>query len=92
MHNGSAAVFGSACGGSIPSSPATLKMQNKQEEIKKIIQELSNDIFNVNSDQKTAFIIKEIDKLVQKGYTEIYNVTDTKYQLNSVTDKHGHCC
>jgi len=67
-------------------------MQNKQEEIKKIIQELSNDIFNVNSDQKTAFIIKEIDKLVQKGYTEIYNVTDTKYQLNSVTDKHGHCC
>lgn len=67
-------------------------MQNKQEKIKKIIQELSDDVFNVNLDQKTAFIIKEIDKLVQKCYTEIYNVSDTKYQLNSVTDKHGHCC
>jgi hypothetical protein len=67
-------------------------MQNKLEEIKKIVQELSDNIYNVNTDQKTAFIIKEIDKLVQKCYTEIYNVTDTKYQLNSVSDKHGHCC
>ena len=67
-------------------------MQNKLEEIKKIVQELSDDIYNVNPDQKTAFLVKEIDQLVQKFYTKLYNVTDTKYQLNRVTDKHGHCC
>jgi len=37
-------------------------------------------------------LVKEIDELVQKCYTKLYNVTDTKYQLNHVTDKHGHCC
>jgi hypothetical protein len=67
-------------------------MQNKLEEIKKIVQELSDDVYNVNTDQKTALLIKEIDQLVQKCYTKLYNVTDTKYQLNRVTDKHGHCC
>lgn len=67
-------------------------MQNKKEEIKKIIQELSDDIFNINTDQKTGLVIKEIDKLVQKAYLKIYNTNDTKYQLNSVSDKHGHCC
>ena len=69
-----------------------LSIQNKLEVIKKIVQELSDDIYNVNPDQKTAFLVKEIDQLVQKCYTKLYNVTDTKYQLNSVTDKHGHCC
>ena len=72
--------------------PQPLSMQNKLEEIKKIVQELSDDIYNVNPDQKTAFLVKEIDQLVQKCYTKLYNVTDTKYQLNRVTDKHGHCC
>ncbi len=72
--------------------PQPLSMQNKLEEIKKIVQELSDDIYNVNPDQKTAFLVKEIDQLVQKCYTKLYNVTDTKYQLNHVTDKHGHCC
>jgi hypothetical protein len=67
-------------------------MQNKLEEIKKIVQELSDDVYNVNTDQKTALLVKEIDQLVQKCYTKLYNVTDTKYQLNRVTDKHGHCC
>jgi len=67
-------------------------MQNKIEEIKKIVQELSDDVYNVNPDQKTALLVKEIDELVQKCYTKLYNVTDTKYQLNHVTDKHGHCC
>ncbi len=67
-------------------------MQNKIEEIKKIVQELSDDVYNVNTDQKTALLVKEIDQLVQKCYTKLYNVTDTKYQLNHVTDKHGHCC
>ena len=74
------------------SSGSHFKMQNKLEEIKKIVQELSDDIYNVNPDQKTAFLVKEIDQLVQKCYTKLYNVTDTKYQLNRVTDKHGHCC
>lgn len=72
--------------------PQPLSMQNKLEEIKKIVQELSDDIYNVNPDQKTAFLVKEIDQLVQKCYTKLYNVTDTKYQLNRITDKHGHCC
>ena len=74
------------------SSGSHFKMQNKIEEIKKIVQELSDDVYNVNPDQKTALLVKEIDELVQKCYTKLYNVTDTKYQLNHVTDKHGHCC
>ena len=67
-------------------------MQIKKEEVQKIINGLSDDIFNINPDQKTGFIIKEIDKLVQKAYFDLYNTNDTKYQLNSVSDKHGHCC
>lgn len=67
-------------------------MQNKKEETQKIIQELSDDIFNINPDQKAGLIIKEIDKLIQKCYSKLYNVVDTKYQLNVIDKKHGHCC
>lgn len=67
-------------------------MQKKKEEVHKIIKELSDDIFNVSPNQKTGLIIKEIDKLIQKAYLHLYNVSDTKHILKSVDKKNGHCC
>lgn len=67
-------------------------MQNKQEEIQKIISELSDDIYNINPDQKVGFIVKEIDKIAQEACHKLYNMNDTKHQLKINNDKHGHCC
>ena len=89
MHNGSAGAFEALCGGSIPSSPTNFKMQ--EHEI--ILNDLIEKLKTVDTNKVAPYLVKDIDKHVQKAYFEIYKVRELKTVYNSlVYDKKGHCC
>lgn len=63
-------------------------MQNK----KSILDNLSNRISNVDASLPHNKIVKEIDKIVQESYIELYNLHDSKFRQEVCQDKKGHCC
>ena len=76
-------------GVSITSLPTNFKMQ--EHEI--ILNDLIEKLKTVDTNKAAPYLVKDIDKHVQKAYFKIYKVRELKTVYNSlVYDKKGHCC
>ena len=58
-----------------------------------ILQNLSKQLTSINPNQDASKLVKEIDKHVQKAYSELYKYREQKSVYKPFNgDKTGHCC
>lgn len=63
-------------------------MENK----KLLLINLSNEILKIDCDQPSNKIVKELDKLTQECFFNLYNLSYLKSDNKSPDKKNGHCC
>lgn len=61
--------------------------------IKEVLNSLSTKIRFISTNQSIAKTVKDIDKVVNKAYISLYNITDGRQKsVQEQNKKHGHCC
>lgn len=63
-------------------------MQSKES----ILRDLSDKILKIDANLPHNKIVKQLDKIAQQAYADLYDLQYTKLNQKIESDKNGHCC